>query len=146
MRSKSTRHGARSVNAGPRLGLLVCMALSTAGCGVNPRLVGGGGVTRGDATEEPSATIFYRVECTRCMIRFTTGPLGVGGVESKGVWSRTVRVPRRVASVTLEATPIDAEDFVEHASIRVDGRIGAQKTNDPETSRGAEVKISAVVR
>ena len=146
MPSHSTPHGPRFVSAGPALGLLVCVALATAGCGVNPRLIGGGGLTRGDGFDEPSATIFYRVECTRCMIRFTTGPLGVGGAESKGVWSRTLRVPRRVASVTLEATPMDAEGFVEHASIRVDGSTGAEETNDAGTSGGVEGQVNASAR
>ena len=113
---------------------------------MNPRLVGGGGVTRGDGFEEPSTTVSYRVQCTSCVILFTTDVSGVGSAESKGVWHRDIRVPRRVGSVTLEVTPIDAEESVVHASIRVDGRIAAQETPDPETSRGAQVKISAVVR
>lgn len=152
MRPKSAGGGprriwSRTIRVPPVPGLLVCTILATAACGANPRLISAGGQTReGGSVEEPTKRIFYRVQCTSCVILFTTDLTGVGSAESNGNWQRTVHVPQSVAAVTLEVTPTSAEDLVALASIQVDGRTRARETSDPETGRGAHVTISAVVR
>lgn len=119
-----------------RLAFLAAGILLVPACTLQSPSVGALG-----AGPSQSYRVVLLVRCRGCRVFYTAGD-DREEVRVEGMWKKTVRV-RNVASrfVQLTATPTNAQGYVEHAYIEVDGKIVAEERRNSAAGASEQVTL-----